>query len=276
MSLINERQNAEAPLILNARQLTDQQLAANMAPKQQQQQEGDDDAGNMLKVLMDQAEDLDMLAETAGVSGDSSSAGSSAATDPKSLIVPGYEISKLFAVVSLWSPSLCSFTFSQGRPTAHTRSSQIEFAFQHANDASEGSLLEGLGMMTREQAVKAVNGTFCFIVHSPSQAKSATGEVPKEVAYWVEMRRNGAISRVDKPPAKPKPDVVLRVADKDMVALATNKMNPQMAFMKGRISESDVRRGRCTSLRLGPSILTGSPVIVLPLPSRRSQRSKAT
>lgn len=174
-----------------------------MAPKAEKV---DDEAGNMLKMLMDQAEDLDMLAETAGVS---TSTSDSAATDPKSLIVPGYEISKLFAV--------------------------IEFAFQHANDASEGSLLEGLGMMTREQAVKAVNGTFAFVVHSPSEAKSAKEPPPKELYYLVDMRRGGTMTKVDKLPAKPKPDVVLRVTDKDMVALATGKMNPQMAFMKGKI-----------------------------------------
>ncbi|KDN44937.1 sterol-binding-like protein [Tilletiaria anomala UBC 951] len=150
-----------------------------------------EESGNLLQMLMDQAADLELVSTNGG-------------TDPKDLIVDGFEISKLFAV--------------------------IEYAFQNAND-KEG-LLEGLDMMNREQAVKAVNGTFLFEVIS-------SGNKSKPVRYIVDMRHNGTIKRVpdgtDVKGLKPKPDVTLRVADKDMVALATGKMNPQMAFMKGRI-----------------------------------------
>lgn len=109
-------------------------------------------------------------------------------------------------------------------------------------------------MMNRSEAVKAVNGTFLFEVTS-KKAK-------EPVRYYVEMRKEGRIQKVDDPKGiKPKPDVTLRVSDKDMVALATGQMNPQvsrasilpyvfrhsrehalivvfyfqMAFMKGRI-----------------------------------------
>ena len=89
-------------------------------------------------------------------------------------------------------------------------------------------------MMNRAEAIKAVNGTFLFEV-TPSSSSGSK----EPVRYLVDMRREGSIKLLEpgtKPSSvKPKPDVVLRVSDKDMVALSTGKMNPQMAFMKGKI-----------------------------------------
>lgn len=81
--------------------------------------------------------------------------------------------------------------------------------------------------MDREQAIKAINGSFLFEV-------AGTGEDGKSTTQFfrVDMRKDGTIVK-GKGPARPKPDVTIRVADKDLVALSTGKANPQSYFLKG-------------------------------------------
>lgn len=84
--------------------------------------------------------------------------------------------------------------------------------------------------MDREAARKAINGNFLFEVASSSS---------KDVAHFrVDMRSGGTIIK-GKGPAKPKPDVTIRVADKDMVALAMGKVAPQSMFLKGKHGPED-------------------------------------
>ncbi|KAK0532195.1 hypothetical protein OC835_003415 [Tilletia horrida] len=90
----------------------------------------------------------------------------------------------------------------------------------------EDGILAGMDLMSREKAVKAINGTFLI---------EAVGDDKKTVQqFYVEMKKAGRIS-LGPGPAKPKPDVVIRVADRDMIALATGKITPQVAFMRGKI-----------------------------------------
>lgn len=50
------------------------------------------------------------------------------------------------------------------------------------------------------------------------------------------MRKTGSFYLGKSVPGqKIKPDVTVSVNDKDMVALSTGKLNPQMAFMKGKL-----------------------------------------
>ncbi|KAK0527065.1 hypothetical protein OC834_001481 [Tilletia horrida] len=144
----------------------------------------DEASGNMLSLMMAQVEELDF-----GVDGEN---------DPKRLLVEGFQISRLFAIV--------------------------DFALSQAG--VEDGILAGMDLMSREKAVKAINGTFLI---------EAVGDDKKTVQqFYVEMKKAGRIS-LGPGPAKPKPDVVIRVADRDMIALATGKITPQVAFMRGKI-----------------------------------------
>lgn len=124
-------------------------------------------------------------------------------TDPTELKVPGLEVSKLFCVV-YW-------------------------ALIHSED--EEGITAGLDMMNMEQAKKAVNGTFQFNVR-PSSDSAAANE--KIVQFYVDMRKEGKIIR-GPGPAKPKPDCVLTINDRDMIRIALGQMSPQAAFMKGKV-----------------------------------------
>jgi putative sterol carrier protein len=71
------------------------------------------------------------------------------------------------------------------------------------------------------------NGVFFFIV-SNSEGKKQE--------FLVDMRKTGSFYLGKSVPGqKVKPDVTISVNDKDMVALSTGKLNPQMAFMKGKL-----------------------------------------
>ncbi|PWY98468.1 sterol-binding-like protein [Testicularia cyperi] len=153
----------------------------------------DDDSTNLFKIILDQAADLDFSDPDKP---------KDQQTDPTELLIPGVEVSKLFAVV-FW-------------------------ALMHSQE--EGNMLEGLDMMTLEQALKAVNGTFQFNVKPSPEA----GLTEKTVQFYVDMRRKGEIVR-GPGPAKPKPDCILTISDRDMIRLALGQMNPQAAFLKGKI-----------------------------------------
>lgn len=54
--------------------------------------------------------------------------------------------------------------------------------------------------------------------------------------YYVDMRKKGTIVRLksdEKPPSRP--DLTLRLADRDMVALALGSQTPQRAFLSGKV-----------------------------------------
>lgn len=54
--------------------------------------------------------------------------------------------------------------------------------------------------------------------------------------YWVDMRKTGSIKRLkenEKPPARP--DLLVRVGDRDMVALSLGSQTPQRAFLTGKL-----------------------------------------
>ncbi|CAD6885722.1 unnamed protein product [Tilletia controversa] len=143
----------------------------------------DEGTGNMLMTMMTQVEDLDF--------------GGEGENDPKRLLVEGFQVSRLFAIV--------------------------DFALSQA-DVAEG-ILSGMDLISREKAIKAINGTFLI---------EAVGEGNKVQQFYVDMKKEGKIS-LGPGPAKPKPEVVIRVADRDMIALATGKITPQVAFMRGKI-----------------------------------------
>ncbi|KAL9936689.1 hypothetical protein V8E36_004757 [Tilletia maclaganii] len=144
----------------------------------------DEGTGNMLTLMMSQVEDLDF-----GVDGGEQ--------DPKRLLVEGFQISRLFAIV--------------------------DFALSQA-DVEDG-IMAGMNLMSRQQAIKAVNGTFVI---------EAVGDDKRVQQFYVDMKKEGKIS-LGPGPAKPKPDVVIRVSDRDMISLATGKITPQVAFMRGKI-----------------------------------------
>lgn len=100
---------------------------------------------------------------------------------------------------------------------------QIEFGLRHAKD--EDGLVSGIDMMDRQQAIKAIGGNFLFEV---------TGPEGKVQHFRVDMRKEGKLIK-GKGDARPKPDVTIRVSDRDMVALSTGKANPQSMFLKGRL-----------------------------------------
>ncbi|CAO1621387.1 unnamed protein product [Parajaminaea phylloscopi] len=150
------------------------------------QNAGGEEQANLLKMLLSEIDNLDLR-----------DLDHPDEADPGELLEPGFEISRLFAI--------------------------IEFGMRHAKD--EDGLLSGLDMMDREAARKAVAGNFLFEVSGPDN---------KVLHYRVDMRQSGAITK-GKGPAKPKPDVTIRVSDKDMVALATGKAAPQSMFLKGRL-----------------------------------------
>lgn len=77
--------------------------------------------------------------------------------------------------------------------------------------------------MDRQQAIKSISGNFLFEV---------TGPEGKVQHFRVDMRKEGRLIK-GKGDARPKPDVTIRVADKDMVDLASGKANPQSMFLKG-------------------------------------------
>lgn len=95
--------------------------------------------------------------------------------------------------------------------------------------------------MDRPEALKAINGTFLFEVSSPSLPSSSPP--PKSISFIVDMRKTGQISKLvqsegassSSAKAPRKPDVTIRVADKDMVDLAMGKAMPQAMFLKGRL-----------------------------------------
>lgn len=122
--------------------------------------------------------------------------------DPTSLKVQGLEVSKLFCVV-YW-------------------------ALLHSED--EEGITAGLDMMNMSQAKKAVNGTFLFNV------KPGSGSGIKEdvIQYYVDMRKDGKIIR-GPGPAKPKPDCVMTINDRDMIRVALGQLSPQAAFLKGKV-----------------------------------------
>ncbi|PWN41415.1 sterol-binding-like protein [Ceraceosorus guamensis] len=175
-----------------------------MAPSNQQEEEAS--SGNLLTMLLSQAAEIDFSDPNA-----EGSSSSDKSNDPTRLLVEGWEISKLFAI--------------------------IEFAFLHAQD--EEGIMAGLDMMSRKEAIKSINGVFLFVV------KNANG---KEQEFFVDMRKTGTFNL--EVPKKPKPDVTIRVGDKDMVRLATGQMNPQAAFLKGKLKvKGNVMLGlRCQNL----------------------------
>lgn len=81
--------------------------------------------------------------------------------------------------------------------------------------------------MDRDQAIKAINGNFLFEVTGTGQDGKPTTQF-----FRVDMRKEGKLIK-GKGSGKPKPDVTIRVADKDLVALSTGKANPQSYFLKG-------------------------------------------
>lgn len=94
--------------------------------------------------------------------------------------------------------------------------------------------------MDRPEALKAINGTFLFEVSTPSLPSSSPP--PKSISFIVDMRKTGQISKLvssdgssSAAKAPRKPDVTIRVADKDMVDLAMGKAMPQAMFLKGRL-----------------------------------------
>ncbi|SNX83015.1 uncharacterized protein MEPE_01721 [Melanopsichium pennsylvanicum] len=153
------------------------------------------DDSNLFQIMLDQADEIDF-------SDPFKSADSQ--VDPTQLKIPGLEVSKLFCVV-YW-------------------------ALLHSED--EDGITAGLDMMNMEQAKKAVNGIFQFNVRPSSESAAASGH--KIVQFYVDMRKTGNFIR-GPGPAKPKPDCVLTISDRDMIRIALGQMSPQAAFMKGKI-----------------------------------------
>ncbi|SPC67144.1 uncharacterized protein UHOD_02747 [Ustilago sp. UG-2017b] len=85
-----------------------------------------------------------------------------------------------------------------------------------------------------------VSKLFCVaywaLLHSQDEEGITAGSSIQDevVTFYVDMRRDGKIIR-GSGPAKPKPDCVMTISDRDMVRLALGQLNPQVAFMKGRI-----------------------------------------
>ncbi|KAK4054025.1 hypothetical protein OIO90_003670 [Microbotryomycetes sp. JL221] len=62
------------------------------------------------------------------------------------------------------------------------------------------------------------------------------GEDGSEVSWYADMKKRGKVAKLDKGAKPPvKPDVTIWVQDRDLVGLATGKLNPQKAFAAKRI-----------------------------------------
>ncbi|XP_032464271.1 non-specific lipid-transfer protein-like [Phocoena sinus] len=75
-----------------------------------------------------------------------------------------------------------------------------------------------------EQCVKKIGGIFAFKVKDGPGAKEAT---------WVVDVKNGKGSGL--PNSDKKGDYTIAMADSDLLALMTGKMNPQSAFFRGKL-----------------------------------------
>uniref|UniRef100_A0AAQ4QAT3 Sterol carrier protein 2 n=1 Tax=Gasterosteus aculeatus aculeatus TaxID=481459 RepID=A0AAQ4QAT3_GASAC len=99
-----------------------------------------------------------------------------------------------------------------------SRSTQSIYSFNLTDPDFVNSLQEG------EQLVKKIGGVFAFKVKDGPEGKEGT---------WVVDVKNGKGS-VTTDPGK-KADCTLTMSDQDLLELMTGKLNPQMAFFKGKL-----------------------------------------
>ncbi|EST07794.1 SCP2 sterol-binding domain protein [Kalmanozyma brasiliensis GHG001] len=151
-----------------------------------------EDEINLFQIILDQADDIDFSDPSKPLSDH---------IDPTALKIPGFEVSKLFAVV-YWG-------------------------LLHSED--EEGFMAGLDMMNMSQAKKAVNGVFVFNVKPSSESAGK-----ETVQFYVDMKKEGKIEK-GSGPARPKPDCVFTISDRDMIRVALGQLSPQVAFMKGKV-----------------------------------------
>lgn len=83
-------------------------------------------------------------------------------------------------------------------------------------------MMKGMSDDAKKAQVAKVNAVFAFDVKSGDQV----------VSWFVDLKNGSGAVGVGKPP---KADMTVAVADQDLVALAGGKLNPQKAFMQGKI-----------------------------------------
>ncbi|CAB0010483.1 unnamed protein product [Nesidiocoris tenuis] len=76
----------------------------------------------------------------------------------------------------------------------------------------------------KPELTKKINGVFLYKITSGGQ----------EVGRWTTDLKKGKIYRGD-PEKGTKVDTTLQIEDADMLEMATGKLNPQAAFMKGKL-----------------------------------------
>uniref|UniRef100_A0A146L102 Peroxisomal multifunctional enzyme type 2 n=1 Tax=Lygus hesperus TaxID=30085 RepID=A0A146L102_LYGHE len=79
-------------------------------------------------------------------------------------------------------------------------------------------------LKAKPELVKKINGVFLYKITSGGQ----------EVARWTADLRKGKIYRGD-PESGTKVDTTLNMAEDDLIEMATGKLSPQAAFMKGKL-----------------------------------------
>lgn len=75
---------------------------------------------------------------------------------------------------------------------------------------------------THQDEVKKINGVFCYVVTTKGQPTT----------QWTIDLKKGEVYRGE---PKTKADTTLTVDDKDMIQMALGKLNPQVAFMQGKL-----------------------------------------
>ncbi|GAA5920164.1 hypothetical protein JCM5296_006569, partial [Sporobolomyces johnsonii] len=85
----------------------------------------------------------------------------------------------------------------------------------------------------KKRLVRSMKTVYLFHV-AHSAGDGAGGE--DEAVWWVDMKKKGIVRKLAKGEKAPlKPDVVIRLADRDLVGLATGTLNPQKLYDAKRV-----------------------------------------
>ncbi|CEQ41142.1 SPOSA6832_02821, partial [Sporobolomyces salmonicolor] len=81
----------------------------------------------------------------------------------------------------------------------------------------------------RKRLVRSMKTVYLF--HVSRTARDSGGDGDDEAVWWVDMKKKGIVRKLAKGEKAPlKPDVVIRLADRDLVGLATGTLNPQKLY----------------------------------------------
>ncbi|GAA5960908.1 hypothetical protein JCM21900_000561 [Sporobolomyces salmonicolor] len=86
----------------------------------------------------------------------------------------------------------------------------------------------------RKRLVRSMKTVYLF--HVSRTARDSDGDGDDEALWWVDMKKKGIVRKLAKGEKAPlKPEVVIRLADRDLVGLATGTLNPQKLYDAKRV-----------------------------------------